>query len=173
MKKITTKLTPCLWFDNQAEEAANFYTSVFKNSKVLNLARYGDAGTEASGQNKGTVMTVSFELDGQQFLALNGGSVFKFNEAVSFIVNCENQDEVDYFWQKLTSAGGQESRCGWLKDKYGLSWQIVPSALNEMMADKDRKKAERVMAALMKMKKIDLNVLKQAYENAPKQATTH
>ena len=172
MKKITSKFTPCLWFDNKAEEAVNFYISIFKNSKILNIARYGESGAKVSGQKKGSVMTVSFELEGQPFLALNGGPIFKFNEAVSFIVNCENQEEVDRFWQKLT-AGGQEQPCGWLKDKYGLSWQIVPTALDEMMEDKDPKKSESVMQAMLKMKKLDIKTLKQAYDNASKETVVH
>ena len=155
MQKITT----FLWFDNNAEEAMNFYVSVFKNSKVLRVARYGDAGPGP----KGTVMTANFQLDGQEFVALNGGPHFKFTEAISFVVNCETQQEVDEFWKKL-SEGGEESRCGWLKDKYGLSWQIVPTILPELLQDKDPEKAKRVMEAMLKMNKIDIKKLKQAYE---------
>ena len=166
MKKITSKFTPCLWFDNQAEEAAKFYTSIFHNSKITHVAHYGDSGAQVSGQKKGSVMTVAFELDGQPFLALNGGPIFKFTEAVSFIINCENQKEIDMFWEKLT-AGGQEQPCGWLKDKFGLSWQVVPTDWDEMT--KDPKKSERVMQALLKMKKIDIRTLKQAYESASKE----
>ena len=165
------KITPFLWFDNQAEEAATFYTSIFKNSfgsaqdksKVVNVARYGEAGAKASGRPKGTAMTVAFQLDGQEFVALNGGPHFKFTEAISFVVNCQTQEEVDYYWEKL-SQGGQEIQCGWLKDKYGLSWQIVPTVLGEMMTDKDAQKSERVMQAMLQMKKLDIKTLKQAYE---------
>jgi predicted 3-demethylubiquinone-9 3-methyltransferase (glyoxalase superfamily) len=156
------KITPFLWFDNQAEEAAKFYTSIFKNSKILSVARYGEKGAVASGQRAGSAMTVSFRLDGQEFTALNGGPYFKFTEAVSFVVDCKTQEEVDEYWEKLTE-GGEEGQCGWLKDKYGLSWQIVPAVLVEMLQDKDPKKAERVMEAMLKMKKIDINILNQAY----------
>jgi predicted 3-demethylubiquinone-9 3-methyltransferase (glyoxalase superfamily) len=157
------KITPFLWFDNQAEEAANFYTSIFKNSKVVNVARYGEAGAKAAGRPKGTAMIVAFELEGQKFTALNGGPHFKFTEAISFVINCRTQEEVDYYWGKL-SHGGQESQCGWLKDKYGLSWQVVPTVLVEMLQDKDPKKSERVMNAMLQMKKIDIKTLKQAHE---------
>jgi predicted 3-demethylubiquinone-9 3-methyltransferase (glyoxalase superfamily) len=160
---IMQTITPFLWFDNQAEEAANFYVSVFKNSKILNGARYGDSGAEAAGRPKGSVMTVEFELDGQKFVGLNGGPHFKFSEAVSFVVNCETQEEVDYFWDSL-SAGGSEVQCGWLKDKYGLSWQIVPTILAELLRDKDASKSQRVMKAMLQMKKIDIATLKQAAE---------
>lgn len=156
------KLTPCLWFDGKAEEAAKFYTSIFKNSKIVAVTRYGDAGAAASGMPKGTVWIVSFKLFGQSFLGLNGGPVFKFSPAVSFIVNCETQKEIDKYWQKL-SEGGQPNQCGWLADKFGLSWQIVPSALEKMLTGKDPKKVERVMAELMKMTKINLKIIKQAY----------
>ena len=152
------RITPCLWFDDQAEEAARFYVSIFQNSKILNLTYYGDAGPRP----KGSVLTVVFELDGQQFIALNGGPIFHFTEAVSFSVDCKTQEEVDTFWAKL-SAGGQESQCGWLKDKYGLSWQIVPAALPEMLTDPDPAKSNRVMAAMFKMKKLDIRGLEQAY----------
>lgn len=157
------KITPFLWFDDRAEQAAIFYTSIFKNSKIVNMARYGEAGAEVSGRPKGTVMTVTFQLEGQEFVALNGGPQFRFTEAISFVVNCQTQEEVDEYWQKL-SAGGQEVQCGWLKDKYGLSWQIVPTILSEMLNDPDPKKAERVMKAMLQMKKIDIKALKQAYE---------
>ena len=150
---MTQKITPFLWFDNQAEEAMNFYLSIFKNSKVLSVS---------PGPN-GTVMSVSFELAGQEFMALNAGPQFKFTEAISFFVNCETQAEVDELWGKLTE-GGEESRCGWLKDKFGLSWQIIPKALGEMLQDKDPVKAQRVMEAMLKMNKIDTQVLKQAYD---------
>ncbi len=153
------KITPFLWFDDKAEEAAKFYVSIFPNSKVLDVTRYGDAGPGP----KGTVMTARFELNGQEFTALNGGPLFKFTEAVSFVVNCETQKEVDYFWEKL-SEGGEKSRCGWLKDKYGLSWQIVPTVLFEMMQDEDAEKSQRVTKALLQMDKIDIEGLKQAYE---------
>jgi predicted 3-demethylubiquinone-9 3-methyltransferase (glyoxalase superfamily) len=154
-----TKITPFLWFDTQAEEAARFYVSIFKNSKIVSVARYGDAGPGP----KGSVMTVAFELDGQPFIALNGGPHFKFTEAISFSVDCKTQQEVDEFWGKL-SAGGEESQCGWLKDKFGLSWQINPSVLGKMLSDPDPRKSKRVMEAMLKMKKIDIEVLKQAYE---------
>jgi predicted 3-demethylubiquinone-9 3-methyltransferase (glyoxalase superfamily) len=157
-------ITPFLWFNDQAEEAANFYASVFRNSKVGHVARYDEAGAQASGRPKGSAMTVAFQLDGQDFVALNGGPHFKFTEAVSFVVNCQTQEEVDHYWEKL-SAGGDEKaqQCGWLKDKYGLSWQIVPDVLGKMMQDKDPKKSENVMRALLQMKKLDIKVLKQAY----------
>jgi len=157
------KITPFLWFDNQAEEAVNFYTSIFKNSKIKSVARYGEAGAEASGRPKGTVMTIAFQLDGQEFAALNGGPHFTFSPAISFVVNCETQDEVDKLWEKL-SEGGEKGQCGWLKDKYGVSWQIVPTVLGEMLQDKDPKKSEKVMEALLQMDKIDIKTLKQAYE---------
>ena len=152
------KITPFLWFDNNAEEAAQFYTSVFKNSRILSVSRYGDAGPGP----KGSVMVVSFQLEGQQFTALNGGPLFKFSEAFSFVVSCENQEEIDYYWNKLTSSGGQESQCGWLKDKFGFSWQIVPTALGKLMSDP--KKANRVMQALLQMKKLDIATLEDAAE---------
>ena len=164
------KITPFLWFDNQTEEAVNFYTSVFskapgadgKKTKVGSIARYDEAGAAASGRPKGSVMTASFQLNGQEFVALNGGPHFKFNEAVSFIINCENQEEVDYYWEKL-SADPKSEMCGWLKDKYGLSWQVVPIVLNKLIADKDAKKAQRVMQAMLQMKKIDIAGLEKAY----------
>jgi predicted 3-demethylubiquinone-9 3-methyltransferase (glyoxalase superfamily) len=157
------KIIPCLWFDDQAEEAVKFYVSVFKNSKVGKIARYGEAGAEVSGRPKGSVMTVTFQLDGQAFMALNGGPQFKFTEAISLVVNCTTQEEVDEMWEKL-SAGGEKGVCGWLKDKYGLSWQLVPTVVEEMFQDKDAKKTERVMKALLQMKKLDIKKLKQAYE---------
>ena len=153
------KITPFLWFDNQAEEAMNFYVSIFKNSKTLSCTRYGDAGPGP----KGTVIVASFELDGQEFMALNGGPRFKFTEAVSFVVNCETQAEIDEMWARL-SAGGEESQCGWLKDKFGLSWQVVPPILSKLMQDKDPQKSNRVMEALLKMKKIDIATLQRAYD---------
>ncbi len=161
-KTIMQKITPDLWFDNSAEEAAKFYTSIFKNSKIIDVARYGEAGAKVSGRPKGTVMTVIFEIEGQRFMALNGGPVFKFSPAISFLVNCETQEEVDDLWEKL-SQGGEKEQCGWLKDKYGVSWQIVPNALGEMLQDKDAKKSERVMEAMLQMKKIDVEGLKKAY----------
>ena len=153
------EITPFLWFDNQAEEAANFYVSIFKNSKILGVSHFGEAGPGPAG----TVLTVTFELDGQEFMALNGGPHFTFTEAISFFVNCETQQEVDELWAKLT-AGGEESMCGWLKDKYGLSWQIVPKALMELMQDEDPVKARRVTEAMLQMRKIDIAKLQQAYE---------
>ncbi|PYX10447.1 MAG: hypothetical protein DMG88_02400 [Acidobacteria bacterium] len=153
------KITPFLWFDGKAEEAANFYTSIFKNSKVGRITRYGEAGPGP----KGTAMSATFQLEGQEFMALNGGPQFKFTEAISFFVNCETQEGVDELWEKL-SAGGEKGRCGWLKDKFGLSWQIIPSALGQMLGDKDPEKSKRVMQAMLQMNKIDIRVLKQAYE---------
>jgi predicted 3-demethylubiquinone-9 3-methyltransferase (glyoxalase superfamily) len=162
--QVIQKITPCLWFDDQAEEAVEFYTAIFRNSKIVNIARYGEAGHEVHGKPAGTVMTVAFELDGQPFTALNGGPMFKFNEAISFQVNCETQEEVDYYWEKL-SAGGDETaqQCGWLKDKYGASWQVVPSVLPEMINDPDSEKSQRAMKAMLQMKKIDIDELKRAY----------
>lgn len=156
------KITPFLWFDNQAEEAAMFYTSVFKNSRIGSVARYGEEGAEVSGQPKGSVMTVEFELEGQKFVALNGGPHFTFSPAISFVVNCEAQEEVDELWEKL-SEGGEKQRCGWLKDKYGVSWQIIPTDLGRMLQDKDAGKSKRVMNALLQMDKIDIAGLKRAY----------
>jgi len=153
------KITPFLWFDNQAEEAMNFYVSIFKNSKTLSCTRYGDAGPGP----KGTVIVASFELDGQEFMALNGGPRFKFTEAVSFVVSCETQAEIDEMWGKL-SAGGEESQCGWLKDKFGLSWQVVPPILSKLMQNKDPQKSNRVMQALLQMKKIDIATLQRAHD---------
>jgi predicted 3-demethylubiquinone-9 3-methyltransferase (glyoxalase superfamily) len=157
------KITPCLWFDDKAEEAAEFYTAIFRNSKIGNISRYGEAGQEVHGKSAGTVMTVAFELDGQAFTALNGGPVFKFNEAISFQVNCETQEDVDYYWQKLSEGGDEKAQqCGWLKDQYGVSWQIVPRFLVEMLNDTDAEKSQRVMTAMLQMKKIDINELKRA-----------
>jgi predicted 3-demethylubiquinone-9 3-methyltransferase (glyoxalase superfamily) len=155
-----SKITPFLWFDNNAEEAVQFYTSIFRNSKILQTSRY----PEGAPGPKGSVMTMKFELNGQEFIALNGGPHFKFNEAISFEVNCETQKEIDEYWEKLTSGGGKEVQCGWLKDKYGLSWQIVPAALGQLMADKDPKKAKRVTQAMLKMVKLDIEALKKAYQ---------
>ena len=158
------KITPFLWYDNQAEEAANFYVSLFKNSKIGDITRSVDEAS--SGRPVGSVLVVAFQLEGQEFAAINGGPAFKFTEAVSFVVNCESQEEVDYFWDKLVEGGGQESQCGWLKDKYGLSWQITPTILLELIKDKDTAKARRVFEAMLKMKKIDIAALKQAAEQA-------
>jgi predicted 3-demethylubiquinone-9 3-methyltransferase (glyoxalase superfamily) len=159
------KITPCLWFDSNAEEAVRFYTSIFKNSKIGKISRYGKEGYEIHGKPEGTVLTVEFELDGQTLTALNGGPVFKFNEAISFQVHCKSQKELDYYWEKLSEGGDEKAQqCGWLKDKYGLSWQIVPTVLGKMMQDKDAKRSDHVMKALLRMKKIDIETLKQAYE---------
>ena len=163
MPIITQKITPCLWFDTQAEEAANFYVSIFKNSKIGTISRYGKEGFEIHGRKAGTVMTVQFEIEGQTFVALNGGPHFTFNEAVSFQVHCKSQEEVDYFWSKLTAGGGQEGPCGWLKDKYGLSWQVVPTVLLEMLMDPDHEKSQRVTKAFLQMKKFDIEELKRAF----------
>jgi predicted 3-demethylubiquinone-9 3-methyltransferase (glyoxalase superfamily) len=156
-------ITPCLWFDTQAEEAANFYVSVFQNSRIKSVSRYGKEGFEIHGRPAGSIMAVEFEIDGQPFVALNGGPHFKFNEAVSFQVHCKTQEEVDYFWSKLTAAGGKEGPCGWLKDKFGLSWQVVPTALLEMLMDPDTEKSQRVTKAFLQMKKFDIEELKRAY----------
>jgi predicted 3-demethylubiquinone-9 3-methyltransferase (glyoxalase superfamily) len=157
------KITPFLWFDNQAEQAVKFYTSIFKNSKILKVCRYGEAGQKVSGQPKGSVMTIEFQLNGQKFVALNGGPYFKFTEAISFVVNCRTQAEIDKFWKRL-SAGGKTGRCGWLKDKYGVSWQVVPAILGKILESKDAAKSERVMQAILKMKKLNIKTLRQAYE---------
>lgn len=157
--KATQKISPFLWFDNQAEQAAQFYVSVFPKSKILSVSRYGDAGPGP----KGTVMTVDFELSGQRFIALNGGPQFKFTEAISFSVDCKTQEEVDRYWGRL-SEGGEEGPCGWLKDRYGLSWQINPTVLGKMLGDPDRAKAKRAMEAMLKMKKIDIAELKKAFD---------
>ncbi len=162
MRKTRLKITPFLWFDGQAEDAVNFYVSIFKGSKIRGVTRYDEEAAKAAGRPRGSVMTVAFELDGQEFTALNGGPIFKFTEAISFVVNCETQKEVDHFWEKL-SAGGQEVQCGWLKDRFGVSWQVVPTVLAEMLQDKDREGSKRVMAAMLKMKKIDIGGLKKAY----------
>ncbi|HEY3222016.1 MAG TPA: VOC family protein [Gemmatimonadales bacterium] len=155
------KITPFLWFDNNAEAAAQFYTSIFTNSKILEVSRYGDAGPGP----KGSVMVVKFQIAGQEVTALNGGPRFTFSEAFSFVVSCENQKEIDEYWSKLTSGGGQESMCGWLKDKFGFSWQIIPANLGKLMGQKDPKKADRVMQALLKMRKLDIATLEQAAED--------
>jgi predicted 3-demethylubiquinone-9 3-methyltransferase (glyoxalase superfamily) len=159
------KIIPCLWFDDKAEEAAKFYAFIFKNSKIGDISRYGKEGYEFHGKEDGTVMTVDFEIEGQQFVALNGGPIFKFNEAISFQVHCETQKEVDYYWEKLSEGGDEKAQqCGWLKDKYGVSWQIVPVVLTKMLQDKDAKKSQRVMKALLQMRKLDIKTLTQAYE---------
>jgi predicted 3-demethylubiquinone-9 3-methyltransferase (glyoxalase superfamily) len=157
----TPKITPFLWFDHQAEEAADFYVSIFPNSKIVKIVRYGAAGPGPQG----SVMTVEFQLEGQSLVALNGGPHFKFTEAISFVVSCQTQDEVDFYWEKL-SAGGTEVQCGWLKDKFGLSWQIVPTLLPELLSDPDPAKSQRVMKAMLAMKKLDIRALKQARDNA-------
>jgi predicted 3-demethylubiquinone-9 3-methyltransferase (glyoxalase superfamily) len=155
------KITPFLWFDNQAEEAANYYVSIFTNSRILKIVRYGEAGPGP----RGTVMTVSFEINGQQFTALNGGPQFRFSEAISFVVNCETQAEIDALWARL-SAGGKEDRCGWLKDRYGLSWQLVPTVLPELLGDKDSARAQRAMQAMLQMRKLDITALRRAHQGS-------
>jgi predicted 3-demethylubiquinone-9 3-methyltransferase (glyoxalase superfamily) len=159
------KIVPCLWFDNKAEEAAKFYASIFRNSGIGDVTHYGKEGYEIHGRKAGSVLTVEFKIAGQKFVALNGGPVFKFNEAISFMVRCKTQKEIDYYWKKLSQGGDSEAqRCGWLKDKYGVSWQIVPIVLDKMMQDKDTKKSDRVMKALLQMRKLDIKTLKRAYE---------
>ena len=161
---VIQRISPCLWFDDQAEAAAAFYTAIFKNSRVVNVSRYGEAGREVHGRPPGTVLTVAFELDGQSFTALNGGPVFKFNEAISLQVNCATQEEVDYYWEKLSAGGDDKAQqCGWLKDRFGVSWQIVPVVLVQMISDPDPAKAGRAMEAMLKMKKLDIAGLKRAY----------
>jgi predicted 3-demethylubiquinone-9 3-methyltransferase (glyoxalase superfamily) len=161
MQMTAKRITPCLWFDDQAEEAAKFYASVFKNFKIGKISRYGKEGFEVHGRKEGTVMTVEFEIEGQKFVALNGGPHFKFNEAVSFQIHCETQQEIDFFWSKL-SEGGQEQPCGWLKDKFGLSWQVIPDALPKMLMDENPEKSQLVMKSILQMRKIDLDALKRA-----------
>ena len=165
-RKNVQKITPFLWFDGQAEDAVTFYTSIFKGPKIGRILRYGKetAKVSKSGQPVGSVLTIEFEIEGQKFVALNGGPQFKFNEAVSFAINCESQKEVDYFWEKLTADGGEESACGWLKDKFGVSWQVTPTVLIDMLQYKDAAKAERVMHAMLQMKKIDIAKLQAAYD---------
>ena len=163
MARGRQRITAFLWFDTQAEEAANFYVSIFEKSRVTGTTRYDDEGARASGRPKGSVMTVAFELDGQELTALNGGPIFKLTEAISLVVKCQTQAEVDHFWEKL-SAGGQQVQCGWLKDRFGVSWQVVPTVLLRMLQDKDPAKAKRVMAAMLQMKKINIDGLKRAYE---------
>jgi predicted 3-demethylubiquinone-9 3-methyltransferase (glyoxalase superfamily) len=158
------RITPCLWFDDQAEEAARFYTAIFKNSRIGHISRYGEAGQEVHGKAPGTVMVVAFELDGQPFTALNGGPMFRFNEAISFQVDCETQEEVDYYWHRLGEGGDEGAQqCGWLKDRYGVSWQVVPRALIEMLSDPDHAKSQRAMTAMLQMKKFDIAALRRAY----------
>jgi predicted 3-demethylubiquinone-9 3-methyltransferase (glyoxalase superfamily) len=163
--KVTQRFSPCLWFDDQAEEAVRFYSAIFKNSRVLKIARYGKAGYEFHKKPEGSVMTIAFELDGQQFTALNGGPAFKFNEAVSLQVFCETQEEVDYYWKKLTEGGEEKAQqCGWLKDRFGISWQVVPTIVPELVGDPTSAKSQRAMQALLKMKKIVIGDLKRAYD---------
>jgi predicted 3-demethylubiquinone-9 3-methyltransferase (glyoxalase superfamily) len=158
-----SSISPCLWFDHQAEEAAAFYTAIFRNSKIIGMTRYGDAGREVHGKPAGSIMTVEFELDGHAFTALNGGPHFKFNEAVSFQVHCETQEEVDYYWEKLGAGGDEKAQqCGWLKDRYGVSWQVVPSVLHALLSDPDAEKSRRTMEAMLQMKKIDIDQLRRA-----------
>ena len=157
------KITPCLWFDTEAEEAANFYVSIFKDSKIGSVNRYCKAGNEVHGKPAGSVMAVEFEIEGQKFVALNGGPQFKFDEAISFQIHCKTQEEIDYYWSRLTE-GGKEVACGWLKDKFGLSWQVVPTPLFEMLSSGDAAKTERVTAAFMQMKKFDIAKLQRAFE---------
>jgi predicted 3-demethylubiquinone-9 3-methyltransferase (glyoxalase superfamily) len=158
------KISPCLWFDGRAEEAAKFYTAIFENSRILETSRYGEAGRDVHGQTPGTVMTVAFELEGQRFTALNGGPIFKFTEAVSFQINCETQKEVDHYWDRLSEGGDPGAQqCGWLKDRFGLSWQVVPTALIRMIADPDPARSQRVMTAMLEMKKIRIDELERAY----------
>jgi len=164
MATIKQKITPCLWFDGQAEEAAKFYVSVFKNSKIGRIIRYSEVGQEIHGGKPGSVLAIEFELDGQPFSGLNGGPIFKFSEAISFQVPCDTQDEIDYYWTKLQEGGGSESDCGWLKDRFGLSWQVFPAALLGMLASSDRQKADRAIAAMLKMKKLDLAALQRAFD---------
>jgi len=160
MIKSSQKITPFLWFDGEAEEAANFYTSIFENSRIVDVTRYGEAGPG----EKGSVMTVSFELEGQRFVGLNGGPNYKFTPAVSFYISCKTQEEVDYFWKRLLAGGGEPNACGWLTDKFGLSWQVIPDALIEYLQDEDRERAQRVMQAMMKMVKIDVKKIQEAYD---------
>jgi predicted 3-demethylubiquinone-9 3-methyltransferase (glyoxalase superfamily) len=164
--QIRQKITPCLWFDTQAEEAANFYTSVFKNSRIKQVSRFGKAGREVHGKEAGSVMIVEFEIEGQTFTALNGGPLFKFNEAVSFQVSCDTQAEIDHFWNSL-SRGGQESSCGWLKDKFGVSWQVIPKQMDEYLKSPDREASRRAFEAMLKMSKLDVEQLREAYEGVP------
>ena len=162
MGKPVQRISPFLWFDDHAEEAARFYVSIFKNSRIVSVARYDDVSAKAAGRPAGSVMTVAFELEGQDFTALNGGPIFRFTEAISFVVSCDTQQEVDHFWEKL-SAGGEEGQCGWLKDRFGVSWQVVPTVLSEMLQNEDAEKSRRVMAAILGMRKISIEGLRNAY----------
>jgi predicted 3-demethylubiquinone-9 3-methyltransferase (glyoxalase superfamily) len=163
--QITQRIAPCLWFDNQAEEAAKYYTGIFRNSRIVEISRYGEAGREIHKRPPGSVMTVAFELDGHLLTALNGGPLFRFNEAVSFQIYCDTQQEVDYHWEKLTEGGDPKGQqCGWLKDKYGLSWQVVPKILPDLVKDPSSEKSQRAMNAMLRMKKLDIEQLKRAYE---------
>lgn len=165
MAKRIQKITPNFWFDRSAEEAVNFYTTIFKDSSIGRITRYSSEGQEIHGMPEGTVMTIEFELEGQRYVALNGGDQFKFTEAISFIIHCDSQEEVDYYWDKLSQGGDEEAQvCGWLKDKFGLSWQVVPTELDEMMTSGDEEKAKRVTKAFLQMKKLDLHELRKAYE---------
>ena len=159
------KISPCLWFDDNAEDAVKFYVSIFKNSKVGNVTRYGKEGYEIHKKKEGSVMTIDFEIEGQKFLGLNGGPIFRFNEAISFQIYCDTQEEIDYYWEKLTEGGDKNAQvCGWLKDKFGVSWQVVPIAMIKMLQDKDSKKTERVMKAMLQMQKLDIDALTKAYQ---------
>jgi predicted 3-demethylubiquinone-9 3-methyltransferase (glyoxalase superfamily) len=159
------KISPCLWFDDNAEDAVKFYVSIFKNSKVGNVTRYGKEGYEIHKKKEGSVMTIDFEIEGQKFLGLNGGPIFRFNEAISFQIYCDTQEEIDYYWEKLTEGGDKNAQvCGWLKDKFGVSWQVVPIAMIKMLQDKDSKKTERVMKAMLQMHKLDIDALTKAYQ---------
>jgi predicted 3-demethylubiquinone-9 3-methyltransferase (glyoxalase superfamily) len=159
------KIVPCLWFDNKAEEAVNFYSSIFRNSKIGDVTRYGKEGYEIHRREAGTVMTIDFEIEGQKFVGLNGGPIFKFNEAISFQVYCDTQEELDYYWENLSKGGDEQAQqCGWLKDKYGVSWQIVPTILGKILQDKDPRRSDKVMKSLLQMRKLDIKTLKQAYE---------
>jgi predicted 3-demethylubiquinone-9 3-methyltransferase (glyoxalase superfamily) len=165
--QLKRSITPCLWFDSQAEEAARFYTGIFENSRIVSVTRYGEAGHEIHGRPPGAVMAVAFEINGQEFSALNGGPLFKFNEAISFQVYCETQDEVDYYWERLSQGGDPNAQqCGWLKDRFGLSWQVVPTLLLELISDPSDERSQRAMEAMLQMKKLDIEKLKQAYEGS-------
>jgi predicted 3-demethylubiquinone-9 3-methyltransferase (glyoxalase superfamily) len=167
MELTTARITPCLWFDDQAEEAARFYVAIFRKSRLGKVARYGKAGFEIHGRTEGSVMTVAFELDGQPFTALNGGPLFRFNEAISFQVNCDSQQEVDYFWDKLSQGGDEKAQqCGWLKDRFGVSWQVVPKGLAELVSEPDSERSQRAMNAMLHMRKIDMAAIRRAYEGA-------
>ena len=167
------RITPCLWFDNQAEVAANFYTSIFRNSAIRTITRYGEAGQEIHHQAPGSVMTVDFELDGSSFTALNGGPLFQFNEAISFQINCDTQEEVDHYWNRLTEGGDENAQqCGWLKDKFGVSWQVVPGILSKLLMDHESDKSQRAMQAMLQMKKIDIAEIQRAYDGEPATADT-